>query len=203
VPSISLLHALARDIARDRRVVRLTRYFVDFVDVDDAVLGLLHIVVALLQQLLDDVLDVLTDVAGFGQRGGIGHDERHIQESCQGLGQQSFSGTGRANQQDIALGQFHFVVFGLIAQAHVVIVHRHRQGLLCRLLADHILIKDVPYLLGNWQVALAGLVALLTLNLLAYDVVAKLDALIANKNRRARDEFPHLMLALAAKRAIQ
>src|SRR5690606_32826152 len=48
-----LLHALARHVARDRRVVALARDLVDLVDVDDALLRLLDIVVALLQQLLD------------------------------------------------------------------------------------------------------------------------------------------------------
>ena len=46
-----LLHALARDVARDRRVVALARDLVDLVDVDDAALRLLDVVVGVLQQL--------------------------------------------------------------------------------------------------------------------------------------------------------
>src|SRR5439155_23909798 len=38
-----LLHALTRDIARDRRVVGLARDLVDLVDVDDPRLGLLDV----------------------------------------------------------------------------------------------------------------------------------------------------------------
>src|SRR5688572_26900089 len=67
-----LLHALARHVARDRRVFALARDLVDLVDVHDALLRLLDVVVALLQELLDDVLDVLADVAGFGERRRVG-----------------------------------------------------------------------------------------------------------------------------------
>src|SRR5690606_5948807 len=49
-----LLHAFARDVARDRRVVALTRDLVDLVDIDDARLRLLDVVLALLQELLED-----------------------------------------------------------------------------------------------------------------------------------------------------
>src|SRR5690606_12353821 len=62
-----LLHAFAGHVAGDRRVLALARDLVDLVDVDDALLRLVDVVVALLQQLLDDVLDVLADVAGFGE----------------------------------------------------------------------------------------------------------------------------------------
>ena len=41
------------------------------------------------------------------------------------------------------------------------------------------------------------------LHLLADDVVAKIDTLIANKYRRARNQLAHLVLALAAEGAIQ
>ena len=58
-----LLHALARDVAGDRRVLVLAADLVDFVDVDDALLALLDVAAGGLQQLEDDVLDVLADVA--------------------------------------------------------------------------------------------------------------------------------------------
>ena len=71
-----LLDALAGDVARDRRVVGLARDLVDLVDVDDPGLGLLDVVVGGLDQLQQDVLDVLADVAGLGQRRGVGDRER-------------------------------------------------------------------------------------------------------------------------------
>src|SRR5690606_30754112 len=61
-----LLHALAGDVARDRRVLALAGDLVDLVDVDDAGLGLLDVVVGRLDELEQDVLDVLADVAGLG-----------------------------------------------------------------------------------------------------------------------------------------
>jgi hypothetical protein len=105
-----LLHALAGHVAGDRGVVGLARDLVDLVDVDDALLRLLDVVVALLQQLLDDVLDILADIAGFGQGGRIGHHEGHVEQARQGLRQQGLARAGGADQQDVALGQFDFVV---------------------------------------------------------------------------------------------
>src|SRR5690606_2313963 len=61
----SLLDALARYVARDGRVVRLARDLVDLVNVDDATLRLFDFIVAVLQQLLDDVLDILAHITGF------------------------------------------------------------------------------------------------------------------------------------------
>ena len=66
-------------------------------------LRLLDVVVALLQQLLDDVLDVLADVAGFGQRRGVGDGERHVEHARQRFGQQRLARAGRADQQDVGL----------------------------------------------------------------------------------------------------
>src|SRR5690606_17297901 len=91
-----LLHALARDVTRDRRVVRLARDLVDLVDVDDARLRLLDVVVALLQQLLDDVLDVLADVARLRQRGGVRNRERHVQQARERLREQRLAAARRA-----------------------------------------------------------------------------------------------------------
>ena len=71
-----LLHALAGDVAGDRRVLALAGDLVDLVDVDDPGLGLLDVVVGGLDQLEEDVLDVLADVARLGEGGGIGDGER-------------------------------------------------------------------------------------------------------------------------------
>ena len=73
-----LLHPLAGDVASDRRVVGLAGDLVDLVDVDDLRLGLLHVEVGGLDQLQQDVLDVLADVAGLGERGGVGDRERTL-----------------------------------------------------------------------------------------------------------------------------
>ena len=51
-----LLHTLARDVAGDRGVIGLAADLVDLVDIDNAALGALDIVVGRLQQLENDVL---------------------------------------------------------------------------------------------------------------------------------------------------
>ena len=100
-----LLHALARHVAGDRGVLGLAADLVDLVDVDDAALRPLDIVVGGLEQLEDDVLDVLADIAGLGQRRGVGHGERHVERAGQRLGQQRLAAAGRADQQDVGLGE--------------------------------------------------------------------------------------------------
>ena len=189
VPSMHLeqrlLHALAGHVARDRRVVGLRADLVDLVDVDDAGLRLLDVVVALLQQLLDDVLDVLADVARLGERRGVGDREGHVQQPRQRLGQQRLAAAGRADQQDVALGELDLVALALAAarlQPLVVVVDRDREHLLGAVLADHVLVEDVLDLVRLGQL-LAGLRRLL-LELLANDVVAQLDAFVADEDRR-------------------
>ena len=120
-----LLHAFARHIAGDGRVFRLARDLVDFINVDDAALRLLNVVVAFLQQTLNDVLDVLTHVSGFGQGRCIGNGKGHIQQAGQRFRQQRLARSGRANQQDIGLGELNTILRALNRQALVVVVHRN------------------------------------------------------------------------------
>ncbi len=199
-----LLHAFARDVTRDRRVVRLARDLVDLVDVDDAGLRLLDVVVALLQQLLDDVLDVLAHVARFGQRRGIGDRERHVQQARERLGQQRLAGTRRADQQDVALGEFDVVARALarlVLQPLVVVVDRDGQHLLGPFLANDVLVEDFLDFLRLRQL-FAGLLGFF-LEFLANDVVAEFDAFVADEHRRTGDQFADLMLALATEGAVE
>ena len=198
-----LLHPLARDVAGDRRVVRLPRNLVDLVDVDDAALGLVHVVVAVLQQLLDDVLDVLADITRLGEGGGVGDDEGHVQQPRQRLREQGLARPGRPDQQDVRLRQLDLVVLGQVLEPFVMIIHRHRQDSLRHLLADHVFIENVADLLRRGQVGLGGLAPLVGAGFLADDVVAQLDAFVADEHRGPGDKLPHLMLALAAEGTIQ
>ena len=102
-----LLHAFAGNVARNAYVFRLARNLVNFVDVNDAALGALHVVIGILQQSQNDVLHVFTDVARFGERGGIGNGEWHVQHLGQGARQQRLAGTSVADHQDVALLQLH------------------------------------------------------------------------------------------------
>src|SRR5437868_4612716 len=75
-----LLHAFTRDVTGDRWIVTLARDLVDLVDIYDATLAALDIVIGILQQRQDDVLDVFANVAGLGQRGGIRDGERDLEK---------------------------------------------------------------------------------------------------------------------------
>src|ERR1019366_6686244 len=139
-----LLDALARNVAGDGRVLVLTADLVDLVDVDDALLALLHVAIGRLEELEDDVLHVLADVPGFGQSGGIDNGERYIEDLGQGLRHQGFTRTGGTDQQNIRFLEFDL---GVAHAVHVdplaVVVNRHRQLLLGGLLPDHVLIQEL------------------------------------------------------------
>ena len=108
----------------------------------------------------------------------------------QRLGEQRLAGAGGADQQNVALGELH-----LVARAHalgaarlqalVVVVDGDREHPLGALLADHVLIEDLLDFLGLGELVAGPLGALL--ELLADDVVAQLDAFVADENRRPGD----------------
>ncbi len=84
----SLLHTLARNVAGDGGVVGLARDLVDLIDVDDATLRLGDIEVRRLDEAQQDVLDILADIAGLGERGGIGDTKGHVEHPRESLRQQ-------------------------------------------------------------------------------------------------------------------
>src|SRR5439155_16894284 len=144
-----LLHALARNIARDGNIFGLARNLVDFIDIDNSPLRALHVVVGVLQQPQDDILNVLAYVAGLSQRGGIGDREWHIENLGQRAGEQSFARAGRPDHEDVAFFNLDLGVRiatgGLfwfrgrrwfLENALVVIMNGHGQGLLGMLLPD-------------------------------------------------------------------
>src|SRR5690606_31054117 len=104
-------------------------------------------------------------------------------------------------QQDVGLGQLDLVVLLPALDALVVVVHRHRERLLGPLLPDHVLVEDLEDLLRLGHRAARTL--RLLLELLADDVVAQLDAFIADEHARARDQLTDLVLALPAERAVE
>src|SRR2546422_11175514 len=83
----------------------------------------------------------------------------------------------------------------------VVIVYGDREHLLGMVLADHIVIEDLADILRRRDAFARfyqrGLV------LLADDVHAQLDAFVADEHGRAGNELAHLVLALAAERAME
>ena len=108
----SLLNALPGDVPGDRRVLALAGDLVDLVDVDDPGLGALDVVIGGLDEFEQDVLDVLTDVTGLGQRGGVGDGEGHVEHLGQRLGQVCLAAAGRSEHQDVGLGQLNRLTSG-------------------------------------------------------------------------------------------
>src|SRR5438552_2079283 len=168
-----------------------------------AVLRLVDVVVAVLEELLDDVLHVLADVARLGERGRVGDHERDVQEARHRLREQRLARSGGTDEEDVRFGELDLVVLREVLQALVVVVHRDRKDLLRELLADHVLVQYPADFPGRRQVGFGGLAALVRGALLADDVVAQLDALVADEHRRPGDQLPHLVLALAAEGAVE
>ena len=201
-----LLHTLARHVSRNRRVFRLARDLVDLVNINNALLGFFHIVVAGLKQFGNDVFHIFAHITRFGEGGGVSHDKRHIEHARHGGGQQGFARARGSNQQNITFNQLHRIFFGgtFVTQALVVVVHRHGQGLFGVFLANHIVVEVFFELCGRGQgVTLIGVAQHDLGQLVADDVVTQVDAFVANKHRGACNQFFDLVLAFATKRAEQ
>jgi hypothetical protein len=196
-----LLHALARHVARDRRVVRLARDLVDLVDVDDPGLRLLDVEVGGLDQLQEDVLDVLADVAGFRQGGRVGDRERHVEDPRERLRQQGLPAARRAEQEDVRLLELDLAVVLPHLDALVVVVDGDRERALRFLLRDDVVVQDAVDVARTRQIVEIELGR--SRELLVDDLVTEVDALVADVDAGAGDQLLDLPLALAAEAAEQ
>jgi hypothetical protein len=171
------------------------------VDVDDAFLAALDVATRRLQQLEDDVLDVFADVAGFSQRRGVDDGEGHRQHARQRLGHEGLARAGRPDEQDVGLGQLDVVARALLGDldALVVIVDGDGELLFGLLLADDVLVEEALDLLRRGQAG--AVVAALDAPVVGDDVVADLDALVADEDRRTRDQLTNVVLVFVAERA--
>ncbi len=112
-----------------------------------------------------------------------------------------------SEQQDVRLGEFDLVAppdgrrLVLVLDAPVVVVDRDRQDLLRRVLADDVVVEERTHLTRVRQVVEAELGGLG--ELFFDDLVAQIDALVADVHAGARDELLDLLLRLAAERALQ
>ena len=135
-----LLDTLARDIARDRRIGAFARDLVDLVDVDDASAGAVDIAVGGIDEVEHDVFDIVADVSGFGQAGGIRHGKRHVKDFRKCLGEQGLACSGRADQEDVRFSELDAFLDGR-ENALVVVVHSDRKDFLGVLLLDDVFIE--------------------------------------------------------------
>ena len=200
-----LLDALAGDVAGDRRVLALAGDLVDLVDVDDPRLGLLDVVVGGLDQLEEDVLDVLADVAGLGEGRGVRDGEGDVEHLGQRLREVGLAAAGRADEQDVGLGDVD-VVGVLLDRARlprldalVVVVDRDGERLLGGVLADDVVLEELEDLARLGQLVETQLGGLG--ELLLDDLVAEVDALVADVDARTGDELLDLLLATCRRRS--
>ena len=207
-----LLHAFAGHVTGDRNVLRLAADLVDFVDVDDAALGLLHIVVRRLQQPQDDVLDIFAHVPGLGERRGIRNRKRNIQDLRQGPGEQGLAGAGRADEQDVAfldidlaeLGRDRRRILrlsGIEHQPFEVIVDRDREDLLGVILPDDVVVEGLLDLRGFDEPEGRLRVDRRRLHLPIDDRLADVDAGVADVHPRPGDDLLNFGLRFTAERA--
>ena len=201
-----LLHTLAGHVTGDRRVLALAGDLVDLVDVDDPRLGPLDVEVGGLDQLEQDVLDVLADIAGLGQRRGVGDGEGHVEQPGQRLGQVRLAAARGAEQEDVRLRQLDLVAPAdahrlLVLDAPVVVVDGDGEDLLGALLADDVVVEERADLTRVGQVVEAQLGGLG--ELLFDDLVAQVDALVADVHAWPGDQLADLLLRLATERALE
>ena len=202
-----LLNTLAADITGNRGVLRFSANLINFIDVDDAGLRPFNVPIRCLNQAQQDIFDVLADIACLGQGGRIRNGKRYIHRFCQSLRQHRFTHSGRADQQHVALGDFHAVVGVPKEDSFVVVVDCHAQSALGSLLPDDILIQHLLDFLWLWHrdcIARcfpfgpgfrgAGLISV-------EHLLTQIDALVTDAHPRTGNHPLHLVLILSAERA--
>ena len=192
-----LLHAFPRHVAGNGGAVGLPRDLVDLININDAALGTFDFIVRGLQQFQNNVLDVFSDVPGFGQGGGIGEGKRHVQVIGQGLSQEGFPCSRRPDHQNIALLELDVSAF-IRGDAFIVIVNGDRENFFCAGLVDDVLIQVAVDLDGFAKFRGKGFFGLLPF--LGHDFVAEAHAFVADVHGRSRNQFAHLIAAFPAER---
>src|SRR6185437_14356074 len=126
--------------------------------------------------------------------------KRYVQDLRQRLGKQRLATAGGTKQQDVGLLQLDVVFVGLHhLDALVVVVDRYRERPLGLLLADDVLVQNVVDL--PWLGEILDVEAWWCGELFIDDLVAEVDALIADVDARARDQLLDLALRLPAEAA--
>src|SRR6516165_563234 len=131
------------------------RDLVDFVYIDDSILGKLNVAVGLIHQVSNKIFDVTTDIARFAELCRIRLHEGDTNQIGNMLDQISLANSGRSQQQNIPLTVFNLTCLfeiPLFEQANsvyvvIVIAYSNRKRLLGFLLLDYITVKMRLYLL--------------------------------------------------------
>ena len=197
----SLLHALARNVARDGRVLVLAADFVNLVNVDNALLRALNVAVGRLQEFEDDVLNVLADVARFRERRRVNDGEGNHQHARERLRQKGLARAGGADEQYVRLLNLYVRSAACHLDALIVLVDGDGEALLGLLLADDVLVEERLDLGGFGEGRARG--DGLGLLVVGDDLVADVNALVADVDGGPGDELLDFVLRLAAERAAQ
>ena len=144
-----MLDAFAGDVASDTDVVCLAADLIDFVDINNAHLAALDVMVGILKEAEDNILHVFADIARFGDGGGVSNGEGDIQYLCEGAGEEGFSRAGGAEEKDVALldldiGQGVEInrAWGWLGESLVVVMDGHGQHLLGGILTNDVLVEE-------------------------------------------------------------
>ena len=147
----SLLHTLSADVARYGGVIALAGNLVNLVNEHYSPLGSRHIKVGDLQQTAKDALDILANIAGLREHGGINDGEGDIKKLGYGACKKCLACTRGANHYDIALLYLHTILAIGLLQTLVMIVHRYCQMALGLILPDDVLVEVGFYLARLWH----------------------------------------------------
>ena len=195
-----LLHALARYVAGNGDVFALARNLVDFVDIDDAALRALDVVIGVLNKLQKDIFDVLADVPRLRKRGGVAGGEGNVEYLCQRARKQRFTAPCGPEKKNIALLDLYLVLrlFRLHKRVYalVMVIHGDGKHLLRFVLADDIFVQLLFDLGGLFQ---RHFLRLILLDRLVHHRLADIHAVVADEHPvRPRDEAAHFLLRFSA-----
>ena len=141
-----LLHPFAGHVPSNRRILAFAGDLIHLVDVDDAPLRQLDVVVGRLDQTQQDVLHIVTHIARLSQCGGVSDGKWDLQHSSQCLGKQSLPAAGGTHEQNIALLKLH-ILRPAEVDAFIMVIHGHREGHFGLLLSNNILVQNSVYFL--------------------------------------------------------
>src|SRR6266404_3147493 len=196
-----LLHAFARHVAGNRRVLILAANLVDLIDVDDALLRAFDVAIRSLQEFQDNVLDVFADITRFGQGSCIDDGKGNAEHARQRLCQQSLARARGPDEHNVRFLNLNVSAAASQLDSLVVLIDGDRQLLLCFFLPNNVLVKKRLNLAGLRQRRSRRY--RLSLLVVGDDLVTNVDTLIADVDRRSGNEFLDFVLRLAAEGTAQ
>src|SRR5687767_6268312 len=120
--------------------------FIDFVDVNDAVLGALDVAIGAADEFAHEIFDIAADVTGFGKFGGVAFDEGNADEIGDAANEISFSDAGGADEDDVLFGVVGLVLaFHREADVMIMITHRDAEDFFGFVLLDDEAVEIIFY----------------------------------------------------------